>query len=230
MNIATPFDVAYTNCPYTCDWLNKYQYKEEKYKKWSFFYDEKWAVQGTPEKKYDVIYWGGVHSKLIAQVINTISKFNYNFCSLSQHSKATHINLPRPQMWELLRSSKIMVIQNMLFGGPNDIAAVKRLPNWKKNEAFKHIDTGLIPQIKTRAIEAAFNKTLMLVRKDPWNTLAMWFEPDVDFIYYENEAKLEDKIQDILNNWDQYQTMIENAYNKAMGKYTTKNFLKKVCK
>ncbi len=73
---------------------------------------------GYARKKYDVIYWGGVHSKLIAQVINTISKFNYNFCSLSQHSKATHINLPRPQMWELLRSSKIMVIQNMLIWWP----------------------------------------------------------------------------------------------------------------
>ena len=39
--------------------------------------------------------------------------------------------------------------------------------------------------------------------------------------------KLENKIQDILGNWDDYQYIINNAYNRAM-KYTTDEFIKEI--
>ena len=70
----------------------------------------------------------------------------------------------------------------------------------------------------------------MLVKRDPWNVIEHWFEPGVDFVYYENESQLKSKIRDILDNWDDYKQIIENAYNKAVSKYTTKNLIKRIIK
>ena len=33
-----------------------------------------------------------------------------------------------------------------------------------------------------------------------------------------------------LDNWDDYKQIIENAYNKAVSKYTTKNLIKRIIK
>ena len=36
--------------------------------------------------------------------------------------------------------------------------------------------------------------------------------------------------KDILNNWEKYSPMIENAFNKAVSRYTTQKFVKKIVK
>ena len=143
---------------------------------------------------------------------------------------ATGVNLPRKNLWEAIRTCKIMVIQNLLYLSQPEIEGVKRLPDYIKNEAFQHLHTDTIPQIKTRGFEAAFNKTLMLVKRDPWNVIEHWFEPEVDFVYYDSESQLKSKIRDILENWVDYKQIVENAYNKAVSNYTTKNLIKKIVK
>ena len=42
MKLAYPFDVVYSNCPYTVDWLNEVEYKTEKYKLGYFILNEKY--------------------------------------------------------------------------------------------------------------------------------------------------------------------------------------------
>ena len=75
--------------------------------------------------------------------------------------------------------------------------------------------------------EAAISKTLNLVYRDQWNVVEDWYTPDKEFIYFDNKQDLENKIQDILGNWDDYQYIINNAYNRAM-KYTTDEFIKEI--
>ena len=75
--------------------------------------------------------------------------------------------------------------------------------------------------------EAAISKTLNLVYRDRWNVVEDWYTPDKEFIYFDNKQDLENKIQDILGNWDDYQYIINNAYNRAM-KYTTDEFIKEI--
>ena len=49
-----------------------------------------------------------------------------------------------------------------------------------------------------------------------------YYEPNVDFIYFNDNNELEGLIRDILNNYKDYEQMIESAYNKSLN-YTSTN-------
>jgi spore maturation protein CgeB len=83
------------------------------------------------------------------------------------------------------------------------------------------------PQIKTRPFEAAFCQSLIICKKDKWNIIEKWFEPNKEFLYYENQEELEILIKDVLENYDKYLPIIENAYHRAINNYTTEHFVKK---
>jgi spore maturation protein CgeB len=87
-----------------------------------------------------------------------------------------------------------------------------------------------MPQIKSRVFEAAFNKSIILCLKDPWNIIEMFFEPETEFIYFENEFDLVEKISYIKDNYNEFQPMIEKAYQKAVNNYTTQHFYEKYLK
>jgi|TARA_R110000796_G_scaffold86611_1_gene187335 hypothetical protein len=240
MNLGEPFDVVYSNCPYTVDWLNETHFKSEKYKVGSFVLNEKYVPTEGFEKNKEVCYWGNTFiekTNVVKDIVESISEFDYHYFTMLTDGNihfarkyATGVNLPRKNLWEAIRTCKIMVIQNLLYLSQPEIEGVKRLPDYIKNEAFQHLHTDTIPQIKTRGFEAAFNKTLMLVKRDPWNVIEHWFEPEVDFVYYDSESQLKSKIRDILENWVDYKQIVENAYDKAVSNYTTKNLIKKIVK
>jgi len=240
MGLAKPFDVVYSNCPYTVDWLNKTYYNSEKYKVGSFILHESHIPTEDVNKTKEVCYWGNTFiekTEVIKNIVEAISGFDYHYFTLLTDGNvgfarnyATGINLPRKTLWEEIRKCKVMVIQNLLYLSQPEIDGIKQLPDYFENEAFRHLDTNTIPQIKTRGFEAAFNKTLMLVKRDPWNVIEHWFEPEVDFVYYDSESHLKSKIRDILENWVDYKQIVENAYDKAVSNYTTKNLIKKIIK
>lgn len=156
-----------------------------------------------PENKikiWDIIYTGYARLSHVEHIVDTISKFNYRFVSFNHH-RSTNQNVSYKEKLQLVANSKISVVHNIV--------------------------ADVIPQLKTRPFEAAFCKTLILCRYDKYKTLEKWFTPDEDFIYYNEDKNLESIIQNILDNYDQYQFMIENAYNKAHKEYTTEQFVKK---
>ena len=94
---------------------------------------------------------------------------------------------------------------------------------WNENEAFAYLwDNGKAPQFKQRVHESAFSRSLILCKRDYWNIIEDYYEPGVDFIYFNHNSELEALIKDILNNYSDYETIIENAYNKSLN-YTSKN-------
>jgi hypothetical protein len=56
-----------------------------------------------------------------------------------------------------------------------------------------------------------------------------FFEPDKEFVYFE-EGKLQETIDKILANYNDYLPIIENAYQRAVREYTTKAFFEKYLK
>ena len=66
-----------------------------------------------------------------------------------------------------------------------------------------------------------------MVRRDNWNVIEDFYEPDKEFIYFDDEIDLSKKIDHILSNWDDYQVVIENAFNKSLS-YTTEKFISKI--
>ena len=243
-NLDNYFNHVFTQDPYSAEWLNKLQNKDCFHLIFPCPYNQNDIVSDISEKEYDVLYWGGVHSNVHMDILDTIKNYNYNFLSIGPHAWTqkynlpqysnliTHTSMPRPEMWNLIRKTKINIMSNLLFLDPQTPAKIKRLQNWEDNLAFKNIDNLIMPQIKSRPFESAFNRCLMLVLRDPWNVQEYFFEPGKHFLYWDDPAQLKDMIDDIIINWKNYEEIVENAYQKAISSYTTEHFInhiKKAC-
>ena len=229
------FDEVYSICPYSSNWLNKIGVGR-KYK--PIFYPFHCDLIPPPApKKYDVIYHGGIHGQEHIDCLRVMSNFNYRYCTMTHHINqlterciafATNVNLQFKEKINLIADTKISVCYNLVHALPEHISAIKSYDNWKDNEAFSEIDRwNVMPQFKTRMHEAAISKTLNLVLKDSWNIAEHYYEPNEEFIYFEDTQDLENKIKEIKNNWEDYQGIIDEAYQKAMN-YTTDNFISQI--
>ena len=235
-NMDRYFQKVFTICPYTCDWLNSIQKREVFVPTFTPF-NEDLVVAEKEEKIYDVIYWGHIHSQTHINFVDAMKDFKYNFLSLgTQHwhgefnrpgldKYITGINVPRSQMWDLMRKTKICLITNHAYLKPHQVANVKSIKNWKNCEAFRDIDNRWVPQYKTRMIESAVNRMLMLVKKNPWDLDERWFEAGKEFVFFEKDEELPLLIEDISSNWHKYENIVENAYEKAVTEYTVSNFI-----
>ena len=239
LEVGNYFDEVYSFCPYSASWMNLI-HGYDKYRAVNFPHHLKYAAPDEEiEKPLDVIYWGNVpeHGRNPSDILNileNIVKFNHSFYTLGYgvppkfHKYVTGVNVPRPQMWDRLRKSKIMVTSNLLYLTDAEAEVTKALPRWQENEAFIRADEKIMPQVKTRPIEAIFNKTLVLLKEDPWRVFDHWFTPDEDFLYYKNDEDLEGKIRDITNDWDNYKHITNNAYKKAVELYTSEKLYRDI--
>ena len=230
------FDEVWTICPYSVDWLNEIS-NTEKYKL-AFYPINKSSFPEQSEKKYDVIYHGGLHGEKYVAMLNDMRGFNYRYASLSHGingltqknlKHATDLNLSNDEKFKLISECKISIAHNTFeVRNVNDFNNIKSRTDWQKNEAWKHVeDLGIVPQFKSRVNEAAASRTLNLVKKDPWNVIEYYYRPDEDFVYYENDEDLRYTIKSILSNWDDYKPIVDNAYNKVV-RYTTDNLVKDI--
>ena len=237
------YDEYYTICPYSADWLNEHFHGREKFKLAIVPYNINDTPQKEYEKEFDVIYWGNIHCLDHLHMLEAMRSFKSNFYTVhpahwtvkmskdSFHRYANQISgisEPRRNMWEILRKTKIFVMTNTIPLTEAHIKSITSMPKWNKNEAFSNLEQMIAPQMKTRSIEAAFNKTLSLVKKDPWNVIEHFFEPGVDFLYYESNEQLAPMIQEITENWDDYKHIVDNAYEKAVNNYTSQQMYKMI--
>jgi hypothetical protein len=196
-----------------------------------FPFNEKY-IRTEFNKTFDIIYSGHYHNPLLSDFIKVIhdNKIDYRVINSSNDIYTTNANCSYIEKLELYSQSKITLCHNLLFVSPYNIPRYKQFLNADKNLAFAHLDHGIMPQIKSRVFEAAFNKSLILCLKDPWNIIEMFFKPETEFIYFENEIDLAEKILYIKNNYKEFEHIIENAYQKAINNYTTQHFYKKYLK
>lgn len=226
------FDVIYSICPYTVEWLNGLKLGRE-YRNIFYPFCET-LIPERQEKKYDVIYHGGIHGQEHVNCLLIMKEFNYRYITMTHHinsltqtclSMATNLNLSFAEKINLVAQSKISVCYNMVHVAPPHVGVLKTYKNWEDNEAFSEVGRrDIMPQFKTRAHEAAISKTLNLVHRDEWNIMERYYKPESEFIYFDDEWDLRKRIKDILDNWEDYQEVIENAYQRAMN-YTTEKFV-----
>ena len=173
-----------------------------KKREFSFFPINKNLIPEPTTKKFDVLYAGFAGATHVSELLSVIMKFNYCFISFSNsHGGVTHMNVSYREKLNLISQSKISLVHNLCANNT--------------------------PQLKSRAFESAMCKSLILCKKDNFNFIETWFEPNVDFLYYENNSDLEKTINDILENYEDYEFMINNAYEKAINNYTTEAFVVK---
>ena len=83
----------------------------------------------------------------------------------------------------------------------------------------------VLPQIKGRVFESLATKSLLLVERDPWNTIEKWLIPNKHFIYWDSLNDLNDKIYEISKNFWKYEGIVENGYKKIKN-FAFENFIK----
>lgn len=180
------------------------------------------------DKKYDVIYTGGhPNNTNWGDVIKTISKYNYRYVYHNHSDFVTDTNISYREKIKLYSESKITVTHNLATAWPQFINRYREFPRSNENEAFKNLESTRLPQFKSRVMEAAFTKSLIVNYYDEWNVIENWFEPNKDFIYFKDSDDLDLIIKDVLNNPEKYELIIESAFNKAINNYTTKHFVNK---
>ena len=226
------YDIIYSICPYTNEWLNDKDLGRE-YRTIFYPFNKKLLPETCP-KEYDVIYHGGIHGQEHIDCLSVMMGFKYRYCTMSHHINqttqmclpyATNVNLTFQKKIALIARTKISVCYNLVHMLPQHVTAIKSYDGWQENEAFSEVGAlNVKPQFKTRMHEAAFSRTLNLVYRDPWNIVEKYYEPDKEFIYFNNSKDLRNKIYDIVNDWDNYSEVVENAYQKSMD-YTVENFV-----
>jgi len=229
------FDEIYSICPYTSHWLNSQQLGRT-YK--PIFYPFNKSIIPLPSSKlYDVIYHGGIHGIEHLKCLKIMSEFNYRYVTMTHHINqttinclpyATNTNLKFQDKINLVAQTKISVCYNIVHVTEQHIDAMKSYDSWEKNIAFGTLGKwNIVPQFKTRMHEAAISKTLNLVQRDSWNIAEAYYDPDTEFIYFNDEGDLRNKITEILANWEDYDEIVQRAYKKAMN-YTTDKFIERI--
>jgi len=223
---------VYGVCPFTIKWLNEVD-KDREYKYIFYPINKKdLPLEGT--KKYDICYFGGIHSQLHLDGLTTMFKYNYRYMSMThginQRTQycllyATDLNLSHSHKIERVGECKISLCYNVVPAEAQHLSAIRTYPNWNDNKAFADVHSlGYFPQFKSRMHEAAMAKTLNLVYRDPWGITEDYYTPEEEFVYFDSSDNLQEKIDEILNNWDSYEGIVEGAYNKALN-YTTENMI-----
>jgi hypothetical protein len=211
-------DKVLTLCPYTAASIDNripiFFPFNEKYIKTKF------------DKKFDIVYSGHYHNPLLSDLIKVIHDggVDYRVINSSNDIYTTNPNCSYLEKLELYSQSRMTLCHNLLFVSEQNIPRYKQFLNADNNLAFAHLDHSIMPQIKSRVFEAAFNKSVILCLKDPWNIIEMFFEPETEFVYFENEFDLLEKISYIKNNYNEFQPMVEKAYQRAINNYTTQHF------
>ena len=230
-----------TLCPFTADYLNKYQKAERRVP--IFFPFNEAFIPPKREKHYDIIYTGHLNSKPFIQDMKSISRFNYRLVSNSEHFLVTNRGVKYSEKLDLISQSKITLTHNILYPSVRHILNVWKYPEWKRNDAFSDFPLGFLgllrrllkgppiqaPQLKSRIFEAAFCQSLILCKKDKFNVIEEYFTPGEEFVYYE-EGNLVDTVNKVLRNYDAYLPVIEKAYSRAVLQYTTASFFEKYLK
>ena len=161
-------------------------------------------------------------------IVKSIQQYNYNFASIYDiphmpHLRPTMVNVSSQEKWNVLSKTKASVALNLCPINEQQRSIITSNDNWENIEAFNigtppagtGAETGYIPQFKPRVIEAMCTKTVNLVKWDPWNVIERWFEPGKHFLYWDDIEDLQKKLKDVVENYENYESMVESAYERV---------------
>jgi spore maturation protein CgeB len=220
------YDLVLLICPYTCNYLNAL-HNTSKFKP-IFFPIEN--IEIFNEKTIDVFYTGTSIAQL--DVYNFTRRSIVRKIGLEKFEELTrtiavpHIDSYWKKM-EILSRTKISIIHNvhvskshMINYYKNDLTA-QHLP-WDKHD-------NVLPQMKSRMFEGAMMGCILLAYRDEYKTIEKYFKEHEEFIYFDDEAELNAKIDVILSNYEAYKHIGINAQKRVRENYTTKQFIEKAC-
>lgn len=212
-------DKVFTLCPYTAEAVEN--------REAVFFPFNPEYIPEFENKEIDFVYAGSVPRHVNLAELGEITRKNgrtFAYVSWSNGNVRDAFTYEQKLSW--YGKSKLSIVQCTSSAVGHE-PRYKAFYNADKNRAFDHLDKGILPQIKSRVFESAFSKSIMLVKKDPWNVIENFFTPDEDFFYFDSPQEFEELSERLLNDYESYKYIAENAYDKAINNYTVKHFVEK---
>ena len=214
------FTHVYTLCPYVCEYANSREGNTTEYIPMPFpFPGEMFKSLDTDTKDIDSMFMGTLMCADRFRIIDAMRPYKYVHCSLFHYQfpyTPTHVGIPFTEKIALLARSRACVVMN--------ICSVERDPqrdyirnnkDWDKIEAFNDLECGYIPQIKPGVFEAMAAKSIVLVKKDPWNVIERYFTEDKHFLYWDTFEELKNIIGEIKSDPEKFQHIVDNAYDRV---------------
>ena len=220
------YDLILDLCPYTCDLLNN-KFNTTKYI--PIFFPLADNIFKQKERIYPVLYTG--HKLDGLPVLDIIYSALYKYLGEDNHKyiqkyiSSNSVSGYYSKL-DIYSQTKIALIHNVvsyaltpnLTSYKDDPLYVKHLP-WHSNSDI------YAPQLKSRLFEAAMMGCIPLVYKDNYKIVERYFVENEEFIYFTDKDDLMNKIELILNNYEKYKVIGENAQKKYNEKYTFKHFI-----
>lgn len=225
------WDLILSICPYSSVWLNTWHKNKATFRIPVFYpFDVRYIPQKF-NKEFDVCYVGSSNSSELKLLVQTIARYKYCYVSHGKPDLVTDSDVSYEDKLSIIARSKISICSNLLYEEYADqYSHIKRIEHYGGNRAFSNLDLGFKPQLKPRVIESAFCRSLILCREDQWNVIEKYFEPNEDFLYFNNED-LDNAINSVLRlPNEEVERITENAFNKAVNNYTTKHFYERFIK
>lgn len=230
------FDLILSIDSYSSKYYN-YKYKTNKFQYVPYYIeDKKLSMPRYEDKNIPIFYTGHTSFTIDLPMVTMI-------CNVVKHYLGPQIfnTLNNYYMYNYYRKMEIMgktriaivhcACQNYKFVTDYDDRFIKddvineHLPWHKDSPNAYGADT---PQLKSRIFEAAISKSIMLCYKDKYHIIEDFYEPNKDFLYFETEAELHELINKISADYLKYTYLAENAYEKTVQNYTTRNLVKLV--
>jgi hypothetical protein len=210
-----------TDCPFSCEYFNK-KYNYDKFQHVFLPINLKYVPPQT-DKFFDVFYTGHNFNSPIRFSFRMLSE-KFKFCSVGR-DHAPYSGVSYKDKLFLNSKSKISIVHGLLEWQNTNV-----ISQFKYHKAFDLLNEyKMVPQFKTRTLEAAMSRSLILSFKDPWNMIESYFEKD-EFMYWTDLKDLEEKVNHIITHYDDYTPMIEKAYNRVVNNYTREIFFEKFLK
>jgi len=228
-------DLCLHLCPYVCRYLNG-KFNTTKFKP-MFFPIEIYKPIAVSERTIDVFYTGNfgvlkslpvgniIHNTLVR--VLTYNRLNQLIRSIRLRSKDGYY-----AKLELLNKVKIAITHNIIVNCKNvpgynifkeDVTCKTFLP-W-------HTDGGeYLPQLKSRVFEAGLMGCVVLIYKDKYGVVENYFKEGEDFLYYTSQLDLDQKVDLILANYQDYRYLGENIRRKIINNYTTEHLVDLILK
>jgi hypothetical protein len=205
------YDKIITICPFTVKKRNEF-IGRELYEYTYYPSSSNWDYE-SKEKTNDLIYAGSGTDWFLNDDI-----LNYKRIIINKENRkySTHSNVSFDEKMKLISQSKISLTHNII-----DCTHITD----KSVDNFYNIKSDTLTQHKSRIIESARCKTLILCKKDEFNIIEDWFVPNEDFIYYDDN-NFNKIVNEILNNYENYSKIIQSAYNKVKNLYSVNNFVR----
>lgn len=226
----TNYDVILNICPHSCAYLNE-RFETTKYRE--IFFPLASAPYNAAQIRDIPCYYSG-NRMPGTSIVNSITEVVREVAGSNITDHLNHsISTPSPSSYykkmEIYNRTKICICHNILIVSTiPGIHAARSDPLYRTHFLWVAEHKEYAPQIKSRMFEGAMMGCILLVYKDEYNTTDRYFTENEDFLYFTDKDDLRRKVVMILENYDDYKYLAENARAKYLSRYTFGHFIEQL--